>query len=67
MGICHSTFKWARQLPIFPNYDGLPNLPIIKESQIQVYVYLYAYLFIYAFIPSICVIHSLVLIKIIGT
>jgi hypothetical protein len=30
------------------------NLPIIKESQIQIYVYLYSYLFIYAFIPSTC-------------
>jgi hypothetical protein len=54
-------------LEIFPNYNRLQNLTIIKESQMQIYVYLYAYLFIYVFIPSTCVIHGLVLIKIICT
>jgi hypothetical protein len=51
----------------FSYYNRLPNLPIIKESQIQIYVYLYAYLFIHAFIPSAGVIHGLVLIQIVRT
>jgi hypothetical protein len=51
----------------FSNYNILPNLPIIKESQIRIYVYLYAYLFIYAFILSAGVIHGLVHIQIIFT
>jgi hypothetical protein len=46
------------------NYSELPNLPIIKESQTQIYVYLYAYLFIYTLIPSAGGVHGLVLIKI---
>jgi hypothetical protein len=43
----------------FTSYNGLVNLPTIKESQIQIYAYLYRH----AFIPSVGIIHGLVLIK----
>jgi hypothetical protein len=67
---------WVYWLPSYGRYfitlantcrrrNRFPNLTIIKDSQIQIYVYLYAYLFIYAFIISTCVIHGLVLIQII--
>jgi hypothetical protein len=50
----NSNYKYSNytRTSDFPNYNRLPNLPIIEEAQIQIYVYLYAYLFIYAFIPS---------------
>jgi hypothetical protein len=65
--LCYWMSNKSRIKSDFPNYNRLPNLPIIKESQIQIYVYLYAYLFIYAFIPSAGVIYGFVLIKIVRT
>jgi hypothetical protein len=51
--LCYSMSNKPRTASdFFPNYNRRPNLPILKESQIQIYVYLYAYSFIYAFIPS---------------
>jgi hypothetical protein len=65
----HNLCYWMSNKPRitfdFSNYNRLPNLPIIKESQIRIYVYLYAYLCIYASNPSAGVIHGLVHIQII--
>jgi hypothetical protein len=66
----HNLCYWMSNKPLitfdFSNYNWLPNLPIIKESQIQIYVYLYPYLCIYASNPSSGVTHDLVHIQIIG-
>jgi hypothetical protein len=65
--LCYWISNKPRKTSDFPNYNRLPNLTILDESQIQIYVYLYAYLFIYVFIPSAGVIHGLVLIQIVHT
>jgi hypothetical protein len=67
LAVKHNLCYWMSNKPRITsdfyskNYNRLPNLSIIKESQIHIYVHL----FIYAFVPPTCVTHGLVLIQIV--
>jgi hypothetical protein len=50
----------ARKTSDFPNRNKLQNVPIIKESQIRVYMYLYTCFCTYAIMPIAGVTNGLV-------
>jgi hypothetical protein len=45
----------AGEHPVFPNYNRLQNLPIIEESQIQIYMYICMHICSYmrSFLPQV--------------
>jgi hypothetical protein len=52
--LCYWRSKNLVKHPIFPNYDRLLNLPIIKESQVQLYVYcMHIFSYMWSFLPQV--------------